>query len=80
MPQGNGGGRGKNGSGSSPRRDDLEEVLRRSQDKLRQVMPGGSGPSFIFLFAAVIKPSPFSLPLPSSSIQTSSASSCSSTG
>ena len=56
MPQGNGGGRGKNGSGGSPRRDDLEEVLRRSQDRLRQVMPGGSGlpGSFIFLLAAVI--------------------------
>jgi membrane protease subunit HflK len=56
MPQGNGGARGRSGSGGSPRRDDLEEVLRRSQDKLRQVMPGGSGlpGSFIFLLAAVI--------------------------
>ena len=43
MPWGNGGGRERGGSGGSPRRDDLEEVLRRSQDKLRQVMPGGSG-------------------------------------
>jgi membrane protease subunit HflK len=56
MPWGNGGGRGRGGSGGSPRRDDLEEVLRRSQDKLRQVMPGGSGlpGSFIFLLAAAI--------------------------
>ena len=38
MPQGNGGARGRSGSGGSPRHDDLEDLLRRSQDKLRQVM------------------------------------------
>jgi modulator of FtsH protease HflK len=56
MPWGTGGGRGRGGSGGSPQRDDLEDLLRRSQDKLRQVMPGGSGlpGSFIFLLAAVI--------------------------
>jgi modulator of FtsH protease HflK len=56
MPWGNGGGRGRGGSGGSPRRDDLEDLLRRSQDKLSQIMPGGSGlrGSFNFLLAAVI--------------------------
>jgi membrane protease subunit HflK len=56
MPWGNGGGRGRGGSGGSPRRDDLEDLLRRSQDMLRQIMPGGSGlrGSFNFLLAAVI--------------------------
>jgi hypothetical protein len=56
MPRGNGDGRGKAGRGGSPPHDDLEDLLRRSQDKLRQVMPGGSGlpGSFIFLLAAVI--------------------------
>jgi modulator of FtsH protease HflK len=35
-----GGGGGGNGGGPSP---DIEEILRRSQDKLRQAMPGGIG-------------------------------------
>jgi len=53
MPWGNGGGRGR---GGSPRPDDLEDLLRRSQDKLRQVMPGGGGRpgSLRFLLVAVI--------------------------
>jgi membrane protease subunit HflK len=51
MPQGNGGARGRSGSGGSPRHDDLEDLLRRSQDKLGQVMPGGSG---LFLLPAVV--------------------------
>ncbi|MFZ4533511.1 MAG: SPFH domain-containing protein, partial [Alsobacter sp.] len=38
-PQGGGGGGGGGPGGQPP---DLEELLRRSQDKLRQVMPGGS--------------------------------------
>ena len=35
---------------------DLEELLKRSQDKLKQVMPGGSGlpGSFMFLVAVVL--------------------------
>src|SRR5206468_12693600 len=40
-----GGGKGPWGSGqppSGPTPPDLEEVLRRSQDKLRTVLPGGS--------------------------------------
>jgi membrane protease subunit HflK len=51
-PWGSGGGKGPWGSGqqqpgSSP--PDLEELLRRSQDKLRTVMPGGLGGKGIFL-------------------------------
>jgi membrane protease subunit HflK len=51
MPWSNGGQR----SGGGPPRD-LEDLLKRSQDKLKQAMPGGSGlpGSFIFLLAAVI--------------------------
>jgi modulator of FtsH protease HflK len=49
MPWSNGGQR----SGGGPPRN-LEDLLKRSQDKLRQVMPDGSGlpGSFIFLLAA----------------------------
>ena len=53
----NGGGRGPWGSrdpgapGGSP---DLEQFLKRSQDKLKQVMPGGGGPSASFAFLAII--------------------------
>src|SRR5262245_29606328 len=42
---GGGGGKGPWGSGpqqSGPTPPDLEEFLRRSQDKLRTVLPGGS--------------------------------------
>jgi membrane protease subunit HflK len=44
-PWGSGGGKGPWGSGpqsSGPTPPDLEELLRRSQDKLRTVLPGGS--------------------------------------
>jgi modulator of FtsH protease HflK len=44
-PWGSGGGKGPLGSGpqpSGPTPPDLEEFLRRSQDKLRTVLPGGS--------------------------------------
>jgi modulator of FtsH protease HflK len=53
MPWSSGGGRR---SGGSPRDHDLEDLLRRSQDKLKHVMPGGSGlpSSFVFLAAVVI--------------------------
>ena len=49
----NGGGRQ---SGGSPRNNGLEALLKRSQDKLKQVMPGGTGlpGSFIFLIAVAI--------------------------
>jgi modulator of FtsH protease HflK len=51
-----GGGRRSGGGGGSPRDHDLEDLLRRSQDKLKQTMPGGSGlrSSFVFLAAVVI--------------------------
>jgi len=51
-----GGRRNGGGSGRSPRDHDLEEVLKRGQDKLKQVMPRGSGlpGSFIFLVAVAI--------------------------
>src|SRR5215475_3884399 len=53
MPWGNGSGRP---SGGAPQHRDLEELLKRSQDKLRKVMPGGTGlpGSFIFLIAVAI--------------------------
>ncbi len=44
-PWGSGGGKGPWGSGpqsSGPTPPDLEELLRRSQDKLRRVLPGGN--------------------------------------
>ncbi len=45
-PWGSGGGRGPWGSGpqpgSGPNPPDLEDILRRSQDRLRRVLPGGS--------------------------------------
>ncbi len=62
-PWGSGGGGGKGPWGSGPQQSgptppDLEEFLRRSQDKLRTVLPGGSlgakGLSVIVLAAIVI--------------------------
>ncbi|HEY1364605.1 MAG TPA: FtsH protease activity modulator HflK [Xanthobacteraceae bacterium] len=60
-PWGSGGGKGPWGSGpqpSGPTPPDLEEFLRRSQDRLRSVFPGGSlggrGLSLIALAAVVI--------------------------
>src|SRR5262249_35043901 len=54
---GGGGGKGPWGSGpqqSGPTPPDLEEFLRRSQDKLRTVLPGGSlGGGGLALFTAV---------------------------
>src|SRR5215472_18976300 len=43
-------------SGGSPQHNDLEALLKRSQEKLKQVMPGGGGlpGSFIFLIAVAI--------------------------
>src|SRR5499433_2251552 len=53
MPWGNGSGRP---SGGAPQHRDLEELLKRSQDKLKQVMPGGTGlpGSFLFLITVAI--------------------------
>src|SRR5215470_18698757 len=60
-PWGSGGGKGPWGSGpqqSGPTPPDLEEFLRRSQDKLRTVLPGGSlggkGLGLIVLAAIVV--------------------------
>jgi modulator of FtsH protease HflK len=60
-PWGSGGGKGPWGSGpqqSGPTPPDLEEFLRRSQDKLRTVLPGGNlggkGLAIIVLAAVVI--------------------------
>jgi modulator of FtsH protease HflK len=58
---GGGGGRGpwgqgpqQSGGGSTP--PDLEELLRRSQDKLRKVLPGGSlgGRGFVLILIAAV--------------------------
>src|SRR5262245_39634254 len=59
-PWGSGGGKGPWGSGPQPSGGstppDLEELLRRSQDKLRTVLPGGNlgGKGIILLLAAAI--------------------------
>jgi membrane protease subunit HflK len=62
--QGGGGGGGRKGgpwgqgpSGGGPsQQPDLEELLKRSQDRLKQVIPGGTGVpgSFLFLIAVVV--------------------------
>ncbi len=58
-PWGSGGGRGPWGSGpqsSGPKPPDLEEMLRRGQDRLRRFLPGGSmgGRGFVLLLLAAI--------------------------
>jgi membrane protease subunit HflK len=58
-PWGSGGGKGPWGSGpqsSGPTPPDLEEMLRRGQDKLRRFLPGGSlgGRGFALLALALI--------------------------
>ena len=59
-PWGSGGSRGPWGSGqqpsSSPNPPDLEEILRRSQDRLRRVLPGGNmgNKGFLLIGLAVI--------------------------
>ena len=47
---------GQGPSGGPSNQPDLEELLKRSQDKLKQVMPGGTGlpGSFVFLIAVVL--------------------------
>src|SRR5499427_4837352 len=53
---GGGGPWGQGPSGGPHHQPDLEELLKRSQDKLKQVMPGGAGlpGSFVFLIAVGI--------------------------
>jgi len=59
-PWGSGGGKGPWGSGpqspGGPKPPDLEEILRRGQDKLRRVLPGGNmgGKGFALLALAAI--------------------------
>src|SRR5438445_7711393 len=61
-PWGSGGGKGPWGSGQQPSGGstppDLEELLRRSQDKLRTVLPGGNlggkGVALILLAAILV--------------------------
>jgi membrane protease subunit HflK len=58
-PWGSGGGRGPWGSGpqpSGPKPPDLEEMLRRGQDRLKRVLPGGNlgGKGFALLALAAI--------------------------
>ena len=48
------GGAGKGPWGSGPATPDLEEFLRRSQDRLRSVLPGGKGPGLILLAVIAI--------------------------
>ena len=54
--RGGGGPWGQGPSGGPHNQPDLEELLKRSQDKLKQVMPGGTGlpGSFMFLVAVVM--------------------------
>ena len=53
---GGGGGPWGQGPSGGPHQPDLEELLKRSQDRLKQVMPGGTGlpGSFLFLIAVVM--------------------------
>ena len=59
------------GGGSPP--PDLEEFLKRSQDKLRQAMPGGIGFAGSFLFSWSWRPPSAILASPSASTRTSAA-------
>ena len=53
MPWSNDGGRRSGGGGGPPR--DLEDLLKRSQDRIKQAMPGGGGlPGPFILLAAVV--------------------------
>jgi len=52
-PQG-GGGQGPWGRGpQSPQTPDIEEILRRSQDRFKKILPGGFGPSRGFILVVV---------------------------
>ena len=48
-------GQGPQNSGSGgPQQPDLEEILKRSQDKIKRAMPGGGGISGAFMFLIVL--------------------------
>ena len=54
-PQGGGPWGGGGGQGGGQQQPDLEEILKRSQDKLKNVMPGGSGmPASLWFLLFVI--------------------------
>jgi len=42
-PWGSGGGQGPSGGGSGPQAPDIEEIIRKGQDKFRSLLPGGVG-------------------------------------
>ena len=48
-------GQGPVGGGSGGPPPDLEEILRRSQDRIRKAMPGGPGGLGIFLFLRLLR-------------------------
>ncbi len=51
---GSGGPWGQGPSGGSHQQPDLEELLKRSQDRLKQVMPGGGGPPSLLVAALML--------------------------
>ena len=77
---GGGGPWGQGPSGGPHQQPDLEELLKRSQDKLKQVMPGGTRlpGSFVFLVAVVLAAVVAFYAFTFRSTPTSSASSCAS--
>ena len=52
-PWGGGGQRGPGGGGGGGQQPNLEEMLRRAQEKLRGMMPGGLGGAGIFILVAL---------------------------
>src|SRR5262245_42623432 len=52
--RGGGGPWGQGPSGGPHQQPDLEELLKRSQDKLKQVMPGGAGPPGLLVFLVMM--------------------------
>ena len=61
MPSNQSGGGRKGGgpwgpgpSGGPQNQPNLEELLKRSQDKLKQVMPGGGGMPGLFIFPLAV--------------------------
>ncbi|HEX2889027.1 FtsH protease activity modulator HflK [Vineibacter terrae] len=53
-PWGGGGGRGGGNRGGPPRPPDLEEVLRKGQDRLRNILPGGMGSARGLILVALV--------------------------
>ena len=51
---GGGGPWGQGPSGGPHQQPDLEELLKRSQDRLKQVMPGGAGPPGFLIFLIML--------------------------